>query len=212
MAAQHQYLGKTDLLYLCQLMSNEYAKYVEKVSGKQLSTNDFTTELLNKLNGIDTGAQVNVQADFNETNASSDAFIRNKPNLSVYAPLANPAFTGNPTVPTQNEGTSNTSVANTAFVMNAVAKAFSQITGIKFEKVASYADLPATGAAGTIYLVPKTTTSPNNIYTEYYWTGTAYDILGDTAVDLSGYLKTTDVAELSESEVKATWESVFGAS
>ena len=34
--------------------------YVQKVDGKGLSTNDFTTELLNKLNGIAAGAQVNV--------------------------------------------------------------------------------------------------------------------------------------------------------
>ena len=32
---------------------------VDKVTGKGLSTNDFTTELLNKLNGIASGAQVN---------------------------------------------------------------------------------------------------------------------------------------------------------
>ena len=35
-------------------------KFVAQVSGKGLSTNDFTTELLNKLNGIAAGAQVNV--------------------------------------------------------------------------------------------------------------------------------------------------------
>lgn len=32
---------------------------VDKVSGKGLSTNDFTTALLNKLNGIEAGAEVN---------------------------------------------------------------------------------------------------------------------------------------------------------
>ena len=35
-------------------------KFVAQVAGKGLSTNDFTTELLNKLNGIADGAQVNV--------------------------------------------------------------------------------------------------------------------------------------------------------
>lgn len=37
------------------------------------------------------------------------------------APLASPAFTGNPTVPTQVAGTSNTSIANTQFVQAAIA-------------------------------------------------------------------------------------------
>ena len=91
-----------------------------------------------------------------------------------------------------------------------VTKALSEITGIKFEKVASYSALPTVGVSGVIYLVPKTTTALNNVYTEYYWTGSDYDMLGDTTVDLSGYLTINDVAELAESEVKATWESVFG--
>ena len=41
--------------------------------------NNFTTALKNKLNGIATGAEVNVQSDWNITDASSDAFIKNKP-------------------------------------------------------------------------------------------------------------------------------------
>ena len=48
-------------------------------TGKGLSANDFTTALLNKLNGIAASAQVNVKANFNETNSASDAFIQNKP-------------------------------------------------------------------------------------------------------------------------------------
>lgn len=54
---------------------------VDKVSGKGLSTNDYTTEEKNKLNGIATGAEVNVQADWNVTDANSDAFIKNKPTI-----------------------------------------------------------------------------------------------------------------------------------
>lgn len=41
--------------------------------------NNFTTELKNKLNGIATGAEVNVQSDWNVADTSSDAFIKNKP-------------------------------------------------------------------------------------------------------------------------------------
>lgn len=52
---------------------------VDKVSGKGLSANDYTTEEKNKLAGIATGAEVNIQPDWNETNTESDAFIKNKP-------------------------------------------------------------------------------------------------------------------------------------
>ncbi len=54
---------------------------VDKEAGKGLSTNDFTTALLNKLNGIEAGAEVNVQSDWNVTNTSSDAYIKNKPSI-----------------------------------------------------------------------------------------------------------------------------------
>lgn len=52
---------------------------VDKVSGKGLSANDFTTDEKNKLSGIATGAQVNVQPDWNVTDPANDAFVKNKP-------------------------------------------------------------------------------------------------------------------------------------
>lgn len=52
---------------------------VDKVVGKGLSTNDYTTTEKNKLSGIAQGAEVNVQADWNVTDATSDAYIKNKP-------------------------------------------------------------------------------------------------------------------------------------
>lgn len=54
---------------------------VDKVSDKGLSTNDYTTAEKNKLSSIAAGAEANVQVDWNETNTSSDSFIRNKPSL-----------------------------------------------------------------------------------------------------------------------------------
>lgn len=54
---------------------------VDKETGKGLSENDFTDTLKTKLDGIATGAEVNVQANWNETNTSSDAYIQNKPTI-----------------------------------------------------------------------------------------------------------------------------------
>lgn len=56
---------------------------VDKVDGKGLSTNDFTDELLSKLNGIAAGAEVNVNADWNAQ--SGDSQILNKPTLGTAA-------------------------------------------------------------------------------------------------------------------------------
>ena len=70
------------------ILSEQYAKTrealgdkVDKVSGKGLSTNDYTTTEKNKLAGIAAGAEVNVQSDWNVTDSSSDAYIKNKPTI-----------------------------------------------------------------------------------------------------------------------------------
>ena len=51
-------------------------------AGKGLSANDFTTALLNKLNGIAANAEVNVNPDWNAT--TGDGQILNKPNNFIY--------------------------------------------------------------------------------------------------------------------------------
>lgn len=64
------------------------------------------------------------------------------------------------------------------------------ITGVSFQIVASYEELPTTGENGVIYLVPNGKTG-NNAYDEYIWVvsdGTGkYEKIGSTEVDLSGY-------------------------
>ncbi len=65
---------------------------VEKIAGKGLSANDYTTAEKNKLKNIAEGAEVNVQSDWNTTDSGSDAYIKNKPTS-----MKNPAaltFTG----------------------------------------------------------------------------------------------------------------------
>ena len=52
---------------------------VDKEVGKGLSTNDYTTDEKNKLAGIASGAEVNVQSDWNQTSTSADDYIKNKP-------------------------------------------------------------------------------------------------------------------------------------
>ncbi len=58
---------------------------VDKVSGKGLSTNDFTTAEKTKLEGIAEGAEVNVQANWTQTTATADDYIKNKPTLGTAA-------------------------------------------------------------------------------------------------------------------------------
>lgn len=58
---------------------------VDKETGKGLSTNDYTTAEKNKLSGIASGAEVNVQSDWNQTTTTADDYIKNKPTLGAAA-------------------------------------------------------------------------------------------------------------------------------
>ena len=144
--------------------------------------NNFTTTLKNKLNGIATGAEVNVQSDWAVTNNSSDAFIKNKPTKVS-------DFTNDSNFQTQSQ------------VQQAINDAIGQITGLSFEIVQT---LPATGAAGTIYLVPNSGSAPN-IYDEYVWITSggsgSFEKIGTTDVDLSGYVQYSNLAAITNSEI-----------
>lgn len=72
-----KFLDNNGLIYL---WSKIKEKFVAKETGKGLSTNDFTTELKNKLDGIAEGAQVNVKPDWNAS-AGNAAEILNKPTI-----------------------------------------------------------------------------------------------------------------------------------
>jgi len=57
------------------------ADKVDKVAGKGLSEEDFTTTLKTKLDSVAAGAEVNVQSNWTEADATSDAYIQNKPTI-----------------------------------------------------------------------------------------------------------------------------------
>lgn len=77
--ATKNYIGPNRLSEIFSYIKAELDKKVTAVSGKGLSSNDYTTTEKNKLAGISSGAEVNVQSDWTETNTSSDAFILHKP-------------------------------------------------------------------------------------------------------------------------------------
>lgn len=138
----------------------------------------------------------------NTTQIATTAFVKTV--VGDYAPKANPNLTGTPTAPTATAGTNTTQIATTAFVKVAVDNAIGTITGISFVKVNSYADLPATGSSGAIYLVPNSGTNPN-IYDEYVWIAVDnnYEKIGTTEVDLSDYMKKTDMRAITSAELDA---------
>lgn len=183
----------------------------------QHTDNNFTTTLKNKLDGIATGAEVNVQADWSVTSSTSDAYIKNKPTI----PTVNDAtltiqkngssvgtFTANAstnksiniTVPTNNNELTNGAGYQTASqVQDAIDDALAGVTGVSFEIVAS---LPATGENGKIYLVSNSG-SGTNAYDEYIWLSSAnkFEKIGTTDVDLSGYVLSSELVAITNAEI-----------
>ena len=86
-----KFIGQSGLTYLWSKIKNYVSTqisnlnldgtYQKKETGKGLSTNDYTTAEKNKLSGIAAGAEVNVQANWAETDSSEDSFIKNKPSI-----------------------------------------------------------------------------------------------------------------------------------
>lgn len=144
--------------------------------------NNFTTALKNKLNGIATGAEVNVQSDWSVTSTSSDAYIKNKPTKV-------------------SQFTNDSGFQNATQVQNAINAALADITGIEFQIVQT---LPSTGEKGVIYLVPNSG-SGNNSYDEYIWitngSTSKFEKIGTTDVDLSGYVLRSDLVAITNAEI-----------
>lgn len=90
-----------------------------------------------------------------------------------------------PVVPTTvSSFTNDAGYQNASQVSSAINTAISGITGISFEIVQT---LPATGDPGTIYLVPAGQSATGDIYAEWIYINNAWEKLGTTSVDLTGY-------------------------
>lgn len=203
-----KYLDSDGLLYFTQKIKTWLSGKVDKVDGKGLSTNDFTTTLKNKLDGISAGANVNVQADWNAT--SGDAFIKNKPTIPAGAKLysstgqntdgamtqkattdalngkANSSHTHDDRYYTESEVDGRLEDIVTTMEM-AISDAISGVTQFDLEVVTS---LPTTGVKGKIYLKAHNH-GTKDAYDEYIWTGSAFEKIGNTDIDLSGYATTS---------------------
>ena len=70
---------RTAFVHQNEMNTELYSTKVDKITGQGLSENNFTDADKAKLDGIEAGAEVNVQADFLETDPTADSFILNKP-------------------------------------------------------------------------------------------------------------------------------------
>ncbi len=212
-------------------------KKVDKIDGKGLSTNDFSNNYKAKLDGIESGAEVNVQADWNQTIDTADDFIKNKPTLITYT-LTQDETDGHILTFTPSSGTVTTitipdndhtysnlnefSNEDTKFITNAVndlvnyykkSETYTQaevnslistIPKFKIEVVDSL--LIPSPSTSTIYLLLNTSTTTQNLYTEYIYiipeTGDPFfEKLGEQTIDLDNYYTKSEVNALLDDKV-----------
>ena len=90
-----------------------------------------------------------------------------------------------------------------AQVQAAINEALSGITGIDIQPVES---LPKPGKKGVIYLVAHAHGDKDN-YDEYVWVPSKndYEKIGNTDIDLSGYVQKTDLVELTDKDLETMW-------
>lgn len=198
-----EYLDKSGLTLLISKIKAALSGKVDVVSGKGLSSNDYTTAEKNKLNGIASGAQANVIESV-------------KVNGTALTPSSKAV---NVTVPTKVSQLSNDSGFQNATQVNAtitekgyqtqsqvqslINSAVGNVTSIKYQKVES---LPATGSNGVIYLVSHSH-GTQDIYDEFIWIADSktFEKIGNTDIDLSAYLKKAELTAISTNDLNTMW-------
>ena len=111
--------------------------------GDIVGTLSVQTDLASALAGKAAASHTHAQSDI--TNLVSD--------LAAKAPIASPAFTGTPTVPTAGGGTNTTQAASTAFVMSAVSAAVAGLLEFKSDQDCSANPNYPAASKGDVYYV-----------------------------------------------------------
>ena len=191
---------------------------VDKETGKGLSKNDFTDALLEKLNGIDTGANnytlpVATAALLGGVKIGANITVGTDGTISVKS-LSWTNIDGRPTNVSAftNDANYITAAVNNLTNYYKKTETYTQaevnnlIAAIKTISIQVVDTLPATGESNVIYLVPKQSGSATqNVKDEYIWieSTSTFEKIGDTEIDLSGYWAKADLVECTDEEIKA---------
>lgn len=92
--------------------------------------------------------------------------------------------------------TNDSGYQNASQVNSAIASAIAGIETISFEIVST---LPTTGKSATIYLVANNGGS----HDEYIYINNRWEKLGTTDIDLSGYVQSSELVKITNSEIDA---------
>lgn len=198
-----EYLDKSGLTLLISKIKTALGGKVDVESGKGLSTNDYTSEEKSKLSGIASGAQANViesvKVNGTKVEPSSKAVDISVP--TKVSQLANDSGFQNATQ--VNSTITGKGYQTQSQVQSLINSAVGNIASIKYEKVSS---LPVTGSNSVIYLVAHSH-GTQDIYDEYIWIADTktFEKIGNTDIDLSGYVKKSELTAISTSDLNTMW-------
>ena len=91
-------------------------------------------------------------------------------------------------------------------VYDFVTAAIADITGFHAEIVT---ELPETGKTNILYLVAKTEAASGDGYDEYLYINGAWERVGSTDIDLSGYVKASEMHAITNTEITAIVNQVW---
>jgi hypothetical protein len=198
-----EYLDKSGLTLLISKIKTALGGKVDVVSGKGLSTNDYTNAEKNKLSGIASGAQVNViesvSVNGTKIEPSSKAVAISVP--TKVSQLSNDSDFQNATQ--VNNTITGKGYQTQSQVQSLINSAMGNVTSIKYQKVDS---LPTTGSNDVIYLVSHSH-GTQDIYDEYIWIADTktFEKIGNTDIDLSAYVKSSELVAISTSDLGTMW-------
>ena len=167
---------------------------VDAVEGKGLSTNDLTNELKAKYDA----AQANVIESI-KVNGAEASVTEKVVDLTI--PSKTSELTNDSNYVASSDVYNKEAIDEKVTTINEAiaAAATGKITISIVESIPTV----ETASANVIYFVPKSESAENNVYDEYMLINGAIELIGSTAVDLSGYVKTTDIVEITDEEVDA---------
>lgn len=161
-------------------------RFVQKATGKVLSENDFTNLLKQKLDGIESSADAN----------KIEGIKRNGINVEIGVDKIVDML-----VPTKTSDLTNDSEFQTEAQVQAL---LSQVDKFKIEVVAALPSI-ATADTRTMYLVPN---QEGTGHVEWLAINSKWEMIGDTGtIDLSDYVKTTDLVPIAKAEILAMFNA-----
>jgi hypothetical protein len=224
----YKYVNPEGLEHLINSIKN---KFVQKVTGKDLSTNDFTNSLKGKLDGIEAGAQVNsVEMSDLTAHTTATGNVHDIPNASTAigglmtkgdkAKLNDIADNAQVNVIEliKRNGTNISIDANKAVDIDVPVRLTQLTNDASFQtdtqvlaliaehgrlKKEIVATLPdiANADDNTMYLVAS-----DNGFSEWMVINEQWEQLGDTSdIDLTQYVRKTDLVPITTAEIDALW-------